>query len=86
MNSAKNPLQLLLLIVLIFFLFSGCEKPNSGSAPSGKKGSEDQAKSYQKKEANNGEAASRGKPGKKRGSKKKTNVRVQKVALESLSI
>jgi hypothetical protein len=48
MNSAKNPLQFLLLIVLIFFLFSGCEKPNSGSAPSGKKGSEDQAKSYQK--------------------------------------
>jgi membrane fusion protein (multidrug efflux system) len=86
MNSAKNPLQFLLLIVLIFFLFSGCEKPNSGSAPSGKKGSGDQAKSYQKKEANNGEAASRGKPGKKRGSKKKTNVRVQKVALESLSI
>ena len=86
MNSMKNPLQLPLLIVLIFFLFSGCEKPNSSSAPSGKNGSGDQAKSYQKKEANSGKTASRGKPGKKRGSKKKTNVRVQKVALESLSI
>ena len=86
MNSIKSPLQLTLLIVLIFFLFLGCEKPNSGSAPSGKNGSGDQAKSYQKKEANNGESAKRGKPGKRRGSKKKTNVRVQKVALESLSI
>ena len=86
MNSMKNPLQLPLLIVLIFFLFSGCEKPNSSSEPSGKNGSGDQAKSYQKKEANSGKTASRGKPGKKRGSKKKTNVRVQEVDLESLSI
>ena len=61
----KSPLQLILLILLIFFLFLGCEKPNSGSAPSGKNGSGDQAKSYQKKEANNGESAKRGKPGKR---------------------
>ncbi len=76
MNSIKSPLQLTLLIVLIFFLFLGCEKPNSGSAPSGKNGSGDQAKSYQKKEANNGESAKRGKPGKKRGSKKKISAKI----------
>ena len=86
MNSMKNPQQLFLLIVLMFFLFSGCEKSTSGSAKSSKNGSRDQAKIFQKKEPINGETASRRKPSKKRDNKKKTNVRVQEVDLESLSI
>ena len=86
MNSAKNPLQLLLLFVLMFFLFTGCEKTSSGSAESNKNGSRDQTKSFQKKEASKGGAASRRKPGKKRDNKKRTNVRIQEVNLESLSI
>ena len=86
MNSMKNPQQLFLLIVLMFFLFSGCEKSTSGSAASSKNGSREQTKSFQKKEPFNGETASRRKPSKKRGNKKKTNVRVQKVDLESFSI
>ena len=86
MNSAKNPLQLLLLFVLMLFFFTGCEKTSSGSAESSKNGSRDQTKSFQKKEPSKGGAASRRKPGKKRDNKKKTNVRIQEVNLESLSI
>ena len=86
MNSAKNPLQLLLLFVLMFFLFTGCEKTSSGSAESNKNGSRDQTKSFQKKEAIKGKTAALRKPGKKRDNKKRTNVRVQEVNLESLSI
>ena len=86
MNSMKNPHQLFLLIVLMFFLFSGCEKSTSGSAASSKNGSREQAKSFQKKEPIYGETASRRKPSKKRDNKKKTNVRVQEVDLELLSI
>ena len=86
MNSMKNPQQLFLLIVLMFFLFSGCENSTSGSSASSKNGSRDQAKNFQKKEPINGETASRRKPSKKRDNKKKTNVRVQEVDLESLSI
>ena len=86
MNSMKNHQQLFLLIVLMFFLFSGCEKSTSGSAASSKNGSREQAKSFQKKEQIYGETASRRKPSKKRDNKKKTNVRVQEVDLESLSI
>ena len=82
----KNHQQLFLLIVLMFFLFSGCEKSTSGSAASSKNGSREQAKSFQKKEPIYGETASRRKPSKKRDNKKKTNVRVQEVDLESLSI
>ena len=86
MNSMKNPQQLFLLIVLMFFLFSGCEKSTSGSAASSKNGSRDQANSFQKKKPIYGETASRRKTSKKRDNKKKTNVRVQEVDLESLSI
>ena len=86
MNSAKNPLQLLLLFVLMFFLFTGCEKTSSGSAESNKNGSRDQTKSFQKKKAIKGKTAALRKPGKKRDNKKRTNVRVQEVNLESLSI
>ncbi len=86
MNSAKNPLQLLLLFILMFFLFTGCEKTSSGSAESNKNGSRDQTKSFQKKEAIKGKTAALRKPGKKRDNKKRTNVRVQEVNLESLSI
>ena len=86
MNSIKNPQQLFLLIVLMFFLFSGCEKSTSGSAASSKNGSREQAKSFQKKEPIYGETTSRRKPSKKRDNKKKTNVRIQEVNLESLSI
>ena len=86
MNSMKNHQQLFLLIVLMFFLFSGCENSTSGSSASSKNGSRDQAKNFQKKEPINGETASRRKPSKKRDNKKKTNVRVQEVDLESLSI
>ena len=86
MNSMKNPQSLILLIVLMFFLFSGCEKSTSGSAASSKNRSREQANSFQKKEPINGETASRRKPSKKRDNKKKTNVRVQEVDLESLSI
>ena len=82
----KNPQPLFLLIVVMFFLFSGCEKSTSGSAKSSNNGSREQAKSFQKKEPINGETASRRKPSKKRDNKKKTNVRVQEVDLESLSI
>ena len=86
MNSAKNPLQLLLLFVLMLFFFTGCEKTSSGSAESNKNGSRDQTKSFQKKEAIKGKTAALRKPGKKRDNKKRTNVRVQEVNLESLSI
>ena len=86
MNSMKNHQQLFLLIVLMFFLFSGCEKSTSGSAASSKNGSREQAKSFQKKEPIYGETTSRRKPSKKRDNKKKTNVRVQEIDLESLSI
>ena len=86
MNYMKNPQQLFLLIVLMFFLFSGCEKSTSGSAASSKNGSREQAKSFQKKEPIYGETTSRRKPSKKRDNKKKTNVRVQEVDLELLSI
>ena len=86
MNSMKNPQPLFLLIVVMFFLFSGCEKSTSGSAASSNNGSREQAKSFQKKEPIYGETASRGKPSKKLDNKKKTNVRVQEVYLESLSI
>ena len=86
MNSMKNPQQLFLLIVLMLFLFSGCEKSTSGSAASSNNGSREQAKSFQKKEPIYGETTSRRKPSKKRDNKKKTNVRVQEVDLESLSI
>lgn len=86
MNSMKNPQQLFLLIVLMFFLFSGCEKSTSGSAAPSKNGSREQAKSFQKKEPIYGETVARRKPSKKRDNKKKTNVRVQEVDLESLSI
>ena len=86
MNSMKNHQQLFLLIVLMFFLFSGCEKSTSGSAASSKNGSREQAKSFQKKEPIYGETTSRRKPSKKRDNKKKTNVRVQEVDLELLSI
>ena len=86
MNSMKNSQQLFLLIVLMFFLFSGCEKSTSGSAASSKNGSREQAKSFQKKEPIYGETTSRRKPSKYRDNKKKTNVRVQEIDLESLSI
>ena len=86
MNSMKNPQPLFLLIVVMFFLFSGCEKSTSGSAASSNNGSREQAKSFQKKEPIYGETASRRKPSKKLDNKKKTNVRVQEVYLESLSI
>ena len=86
MNSAKNLLQLLLLFVLLFFSFTGCEKTSSGSAESSNNGSRDQTKSFQKKEAIKGKTAARRKPDKKRENKKRTNVRVQEVNLESLSI
>ena len=86
MNSMKNPQPLFLLIVVMVFLFSGCEKSTSGSAKSSKNGSRDQANSFRKKEPINGETASRGKPSKKLDNKKKTNVRVQEVYLESFSI
>ena len=86
MNPMKNYWQLILLILLMFLLNSGCERPNSGSAASNKNGSRDQAKSFQKKELYNGET----KPGRKliknRNNEKRTNVRVHEVDLESLSI
>ena len=82
----KNPQPLFLLIVVMYFLFSGCEKSTSGSVASSKNGSRYQANSFQKKEPINGETASRRKPIKKRDNKKKTNVRVQEVDLESFSI
>jgi len=86
MSPMKNYWQLNLLIILMFLLFSGCEKSTSGSTASSKNGSIDQEKSFQKKEAINGESTSRRKPGKNRDNKKKTNVRVLEVNLESLNI
>jgi len=86
MNPMKNYWQLILLIVLMFFLFSGCEKTNSGSTVSNKNESIDQAKSLQKKVAINGETTSSRQPSKNRDNKKKTNVRVHEVDLESISI
>ena len=86
MNSMKNTWQLFLLILLMFFLFSGCENSTSGSSASSKNGSRDQAKNFQKKEPINGETKSRRKPSKYRDNKKKTNVRVQEIDMESLSI
>ena len=86
MNSMKDTWQLNLLIVLMFLLFSGCENSTSGSSASSKNGSRDQAKNFQKKEPISSETASRRKPGKNRDNKKKTNVRVHEVDLESLSI
>ena len=86
MNSMKDTWQLILLIVLMSLLFSGCENSTSGSSASSKNGSRDQAKNFQKKEPINGETASRRKPSKNRDNKKKTNVRVHEVDLKSLSI
>jgi membrane fusion protein (multidrug efflux system) len=86
MNSMKDTWQLNLLIVLMSLLFSGCENSTSGSSASSKNGSRDQAKNFQKKEPINGETASRLKSSKNRDNKKKTNVRVHEVDLESLSI
>ena len=86
MNSMKDTWQLNLLIVLMSLLFSGCENSTSGSSVSSKNGSRDQAKNFQKKEPINGETASRRKSRKNRDNKKKTNVRVHEVDLESLSI
>jgi len=86
MNSMKDTWQLILLIVLMSLLFSGCENSTSGSSASSKNGSRDQAKNFQKKEPINGETASRRKSSKNRDNKKKTNVRVHEVDLESLSI
>ena len=86
MNSMKNTWQLFLLIVLMFFLFSGCENSTSGSSASSKNGSRDQAKSFQKKEPINGETKSVENQVNNRDNKKKTNVRVQEIDLESLSI
>ena len=82
----KDTWQLNLLIVLMSLLFSGCENSTSGSSVSSKNGSRDQAKNFQKKEPINGETASRRKSSKNRDNKKKTNVRVHEVDLESLSI
>ena len=67
----KKYWQLNLLIVLMFLLFSGCEKATSSSAVSDKNGSKDQAKFFQKKEAINGETTSRRQPSKNRDNKKK---------------
>ena len=86
MNSMKNPQQLFLLIVLMFFLFSGCEKSTSGSVASSKNVSIGQEESFQKKELINGETISRRKPSKNHDNKKKTNVRVHEIDLESLNI
>ena len=86
MNSMKNTWQLILLIVLMFFLFSGCENSTSGSSASSKNGSRDQPKSFQKKVPINGETKSRRKPSKFRDNKKKTNVRVQEIDMETFSI
>ena len=86
MNSMKNTWQLFLLIVLMLFLFSGCENSTSGSSASSKNGPRDQAKNFQKKEPINGETTSRRKPSKYRDNNKKTNVRVLEIDLESLSI
>jgi membrane fusion protein (multidrug efflux system) len=82
----KNTWQLFLLIVLLLFLFSGCENSTSGSSASSKNGSRNQAKNFQKKEPINGETISRRKPSKYQDNKKKTNVRVKEIDLESLSI
>ena len=81
MNSMKNPQPLFLLIVVMLFLFSGCEKSTSGSTASSKKGSIDQERSFQRKEAINGETKSRRKTIKNRDNKKKTNVRVHEIDL-----
>ena len=86
MNSMKVTWLLNLLIVLMSLLFSGCENSTSGSPASSKNGSRDQAKNFQKKEPISSETASRRKPSKNRDNKKKTNVRVHEVDLESLSI
>jgi len=82
----KNYWQLILLILLMFLLNSGCERSNSGSAASNKNGSRDQVKSFQKKELYNGETKPSQKLSKNRNNEKRTNVRVHEVDLESLSI
>jgi len=86
MNPMKNYWQLILLILLMFLLNSGCERSNSGSAASNKNGSRDQSKSFQKKELYNGETKQGRKLSKNRNNEKRTNVRVHEVDLESLSI
>ena len=86
MNPMKNYWQLILLILLMFLLSSGCERSNSGSAASNKNGSRDQVKSFQKKELYNGETKPGRKLSKNRNNEKRTNVRVHEVDLESLSI
>ena len=86
MNPMKNYWQLILLILLMFLLNSGCESSNSGSAESNKNGSRDQAKNFQKKELYNGGTKPGRKLSKNRNNEKRTNVRVHEVDLESLSI
>ena len=77
---------LCLCVHLLFILFTGCEKTSTGSAESSKNGSKNQTKSFQKKEAIKGKTAASRKPYKKTENKKRTNVRIQEVNLESLSI
>ena len=85
MNLIKIYSQLVLLIVLIFFLFYGCERPNPSSQSNNKNGSQNQVKNIQKKsQINSNEKPSRN-TFKRGGNQKKVNVRIQKVGLEKLS-
>ena len=78
---------LFFLIATILLSFSGCEKPNSDSPASKKNEPRDQAVSYQKKESKYKKPSDSKKKISTVGkNKKKTNVRIKQVKLESLSI
>ena len=85
MNFIKFPSQLVLLIVLILFLFFGCERPSPSSESTEKNGSQNQVKNFQKKVQINGNEKPVRTTIKRGGNKKKANVRILKVGLEKLS-
>ncbi len=70
MNSAKNPLQLLLLFVLMFFYSQVVKKPVLVQQNQIKTGLEIKQKVFRKNEAIKGKTAALRKPGKKRDKQK----------------
>ena len=78
---------LLFLITLILIFLSGCEKPNTDSPDSVKNESRDQVVNYEKKGTKSEKPSDfKKKIGSSGKNKNKTNVRIEKINLKSLSI
>jgi len=80
-------LKLLIYLFLFIFSFSGCEKNNSERNSSTKKEPSEKKNIYQKRDSKNSKSYEQNnKFPKKLNEKKKTNVRIKKIELESLEI